>query len=472
MIRKIGLGLVALMLAAGCSGSDGSNGKDGAQGEKGDNGQDGQDGTGFDTTASVSGVFPGFALLGASIEVTLSGFATSWDETTSVSFGDGVTVSDVRVASPTALIVTVEVAGTASMGLRDVTVTTGDEALTYAQGFNLGSPIAVVVNGDMLQGSVVNATIKNMDPSRPFDDTSVPSGLFSVRYTNLELNAPAGVSVFSLDSVTPTSAEVTLFVDGDAATGVGALEVLSGPDGEQDSFPHPEAFEIKANTPEALTLNDTTDITVSANGESHYLVADIPAGVKIVEMNAVSGTADPFLVGLGAAPHLDTYIGLDPFVVGVSDAANKWYSVLWSPYGDVDYTASVTVNTIDATAIAEGASNDGKSSAVALALPGVVQGAELADDLDEDWFSITVSASDVGKSIYVGTTNGDPLTDTYITVYDPSDAVFDEVEDSGFHEQLVTGAIVDAGTYYIAISASSFGLIAGNTKYDAYAYLK
>ncbi|MGE0325699.1 MAG: hypothetical protein AB7K71_15240 [Polyangiaceae bacterium] len=470
MMRKIGLGLVALMLAAGCSGSDGANGKNGADGQ---NGTDGTDGTGFDTTASVSGVFPGFALLGASTEVTLSGFATNWDDTTTVSFGDGVTVSSVRVASPTALIATVEVGNTAAMGLRDVTVTTGDEALTYAQGFNLGSPIAVVTQGTVAQGSIVLATIKNMDYSRPFDDTTTGDGFLTpLEYTNLAVTAPTGV-IANVTSVSPFSAEVTLLIDGDAASGANALEVLSGPAGSEESFPNPEALNIEARTPTAVTVGGSTDVTIADAFASQYVSVDVPAGLQIVNVASTAGAGDPQIAMLGASQSFQDLLGFGPVFLGVSDAsaATTFNGVVWDNTGESGYTASISADLIAATGIAEGASNGDKGSATAFTLPGVVQGASLTDDLDADWFAVTVAAGDVGKSFYVATVAGDPATDTIVTIYDPSDTVFAEGDDAGYHESFVSPAITTAGTYYIAVEASSYGL--GSDKaYDLVAYLK
>lgn len=472
MIRKIGLGLVALMLAAGCSGSDGANGKDGENGQNGENGTDGQDGEGFDTTASVSGVFPGFALLGASTEVTLSGFATNWDETTTVSFGDGVTVSDVRVASPTALIATVEVAGTAAMGLRDVSVTTGDEALTYAQGFNLGSPIAIETQGTVAQGSIVLAKIKNMDYSRPFDDTFVQTSLFDGEYTNLAVTTPTGVTA-QVSSVSPFSAEVTLLIDGDATAGATAIEVVSGPDGgAQESFPNPEGLNIEART--ATAVSGTTDVTIGEAFASQYVSVDVPAGLQIVDVTTSAGAGDPALAMLGASQSFQDLLGFDPVFFGVSDAtaASTFYGVLWDNTGESGYTASISATTHTATGIAEGSSNGDKGSATALALPGVVQGASLSDNLDTDWFAVTVAAGDVGKSLYLRT-YGDPLTDTAFRVYDPSDALFAESDSESYQETLVTPAFTTAGTYYVVIEPSPYyGLVDGHTDYEALAFLK
>lgn len=466
MIRSIGFGVLALALVAGCSGSDGSNGKDGANGENGTPGENGS----FDGTASVSGVFPGSAFLGGTVEVTLSGFATEWDESTTISFGDGVTVSNVRVASPTALIATVEVASTAAMGLRDVSISTGDSALTYAQGFNVASPIAIDVQGDVAQGSIFLATIRNLNPQLPFDDTSTGDGLFTpIEFTNVSVSAPAGVIV-QVNDVTTTSISVAVLIDGDATAGATPLEVLSGPTGAEISFPNPMALDVAARTPTALTANADTDFTVAEAFGSEYVSIAIPSGLHIVDLSATSGTGSPALAMLGASQSFQDLLSVSPTFVGAADGGT-WYGVLWDNSGEIAVDATVNYAAIAATSFAEGASNGDKGSATAITAPAVVQAARLTDDLDADWFAVTVAAGDVGKRFSVATYAGSPATDTLITIYDPTDSEFAVSGDEGYHDNLLSDPITAAGTYYVVISASDFGLTA-DRDYDAAIYLK
>jgi len=469
MIRSIGFGVLALALVAGCSGSDGSNGKDGENGTPGENGAPGENGS-FDGTASVSGVFPGSAFLGGSVEVTLSGFATAWDDTTTLSFGDGVTVSNLRVASPTALIATIDVASSATMGLRDVSVSTGETALTYAQGFKIGSPIAVEAQGDVAQGSIFLATIRNLNPAVPFDATSTGDGLFSpIEFTNVSVSAPAGV-VVQVNNVTPTSVDVAVLVDGDMAVGAVALEVLSGPSGAEVSFPNPMALDLAARTPKALTANADTDFTLAKAFGSEYVTLSVPAGLHIVDLSATSGTGAPALAMLGASQSFQDLLGVSPTFVGAGDGGT-WYGVLWDNSGESAVDATVNYAAIAATSFAEGASNGDKGSATALTTPAVVRGASLSGDLDSDWFAVTVAAGDVGKRFSVVTFAGSPRTDTLITIYDPTDAEFAVSDDDGYHDKLLSDPITAAGTYYVVIAASDFGLGA-DRNYDAAIYLK
>ena len=83
------------------------------------------------------------------LSVALTGQNTHFVQgTTQVSFGVGITVSNVTVSCPTCLTVTLAVAATAPIGPHDVTVTTGSESETLTNGFtvNTGTPAILSVN--------------------------------------------------------------------------------------------------------------------------------------------------------------------------------------------------------------------------------------------------------------------------------------------------------------------------------------
>ena len=82
MIKRQGLvGCLVLALSVGVFGCDSDDG--GGEG-------------------SISGVIPGELFVGRTGDVLIIGNNTSWDEGVSVSFGDGITVDSVTVASPLA----------------------------------------------------------------------------------------------------------------------------------------------------------------------------------------------------------------------------------------------------------------------------------------------------------------------------------------------------------------------------------
>lgn len=465
MFRKtMGLALV-LAIASGCSGSDGRDGKDGAQGPEGPPGSG-------STSASISGAFPGDAFPGSTLDVTISGFATNWDDTTSVDFGSDVTVDSVRVASPTALIATVTVGSGAALGARDITITTGSETLSYASGFDLLSPIELDVRGVAAQGSIVFATIKNLNLLSPFDDTSTGDGLFSpLEFTNIEVDAPTGITA-QISSVSPFGIEVALLIDADAPAGPVSLEVLSGPTGDTVSFPNPEAFDIVERTPTALSATAPSTIQLSEAFQSELYTFTPDQGLQIIEISTSAIAGSPQLLALGTTGKFADLGGVSPSFGFATDSSAPRYAVLLDQSGESGYTATITTTARSATAASESSSNDDATNADAVTLPMVLQGASLSSISDEDWFSFDAVAGDIGKTVTVRTFGNDTLTDTVVAVVGPdgSTVLGEASDDQGFHELLISGAISEAGTHYVRVFASDF-FDPTHSQYDAYAYI-
>lgn len=87
---------------------------------------------------------PASAAQGATITVTVVGEHTSFVDGVSVASvsGDGVTVLTTDVTSPTSATAQVQVAADASLGFRDLTVTTGSESAALLDGFEIVVPTA------------------------------------------------------------------------------------------------------------------------------------------------------------------------------------------------------------------------------------------------------------------------------------------------------------------------------------------
>ena len=122
------------------------------------------------TDSTVSGVFPAEGFTGRSLRVEISGDATEWSGSPGVNFGDGVTVSNVTVASPTTLFADITIADDAAPGLHDVTVT-NDGTFTLKQAFELKSPIEVSFRATSRRVAFRTSPIINHDFDTPFDLT-------------------------------------------------------------------------------------------------------------------------------------------------------------------------------------------------------------------------------------------------------------------------------------------------------------
>jgi hypothetical protein len=164
--------VVATLLIAGCSGDDGA----GTEGPPSTQGPPGPEGPiGEQDEPSISSVSPAWLWLSRSEAVVVSGYDTAWSDGATVDFGEGVTVSDVVVASPTAIVAHVTIDAGAAPGPRDVVVTADDGELTAAGGFAVRPGLQIEhVAGDGTQGSINLYAIDLEDPGH-----DLAGGLFT-----------------------------------------------------------------------------------------------------------------------------------------------------------------------------------------------------------------------------------------------------------------------------------------------------
>ena len=107
---------------------------------------------GFSVLAGVPTLLsasPAFAQAGSTTNVVITGEFTSFAQgSSSVTFGSGITVNTVTVSSATQLTANISVASNASVGARDITVTTGGQAETLSSGFSVtaGTPVVTQIN--------------------------------------------------------------------------------------------------------------------------------------------------------------------------------------------------------------------------------------------------------------------------------------------------------------------------------------
>lgn len=156
---------------------------------------------------ALNGVFPAKAFTDRTLRVQISGDATEFTGTPTVSFGADITVVSVELSSPSTLFANISIAGAAAVGKRDVTVTNGAEALTLTAAFDVQNPLEIITDGPVLQGGLNQVLIINHDPENPFLGT-------------LEVTGGSGVAIFIDDaSQTESIAQGTVFVDTNAVSG-------------------------------------------------------------------------------------------------------------------------------------------------------------------------------------------------------------------------------------------------------------
>ncbi len=458
MARRLWLCGVLAATALGCAGEPG------APGPKGDPGGSGGGGP---RTPSLSGAAPESAFLARTTDVTLSGESTAWSDQVKVDFGPKITVEGVIVASPTALVARIAVAGDAATGPRDIVVTDGATKLVYKGAFHVEAPLKLTLVGQAAQGSIFVVHVRGLDFETPFDTTEGGS-VFSPTYPNLSLGTSPGVSA-EVASVSEYAVDYQVFVDVDAAAGAVKADILSGPAGHQVEFPFPAAYAIAARAPTPLVKGTKTTLALAHAGDS-ALLSFTPSDAKLTIIDVASSTTDMNATPAGYfLPKSGKFA--DRFAVAsgatfTSSSTDPFYAVYCDYYAYAGYGLDVTVTETLAQGGAEVEPNDSKNLAMnngVVVPPSVTQSATLKDSSDEDWYAVSVDAAHVGLSIHAQTGGPDPFTDTVVDIFEQQGNMLIALgpkgspsEDTGYLDELTSIFTASAGTYFVKVSASPY----------------
>ena len=247
------------------------------------------------TVASVS---PNSGEQGATLEVTISG--TNFTGATAVSFGDGITVNSFTVVSATQITANISISATATLGLRDVSVTTPDGTGTLADSFT------VVAAG------LVTVSIDAPAQAAPDSDFTADVNISEVAdFDSCNYDVSFDASVLRLDNVTSgligsTTIPVDLYTEISSGTyriiqnvpgltgvsGSGYLAVLhfhvigSGGDSSTISLSNGMLANNLAEEISATWVGDSVDITSvlpgDANGDGNVNALDITKVERII----------------------------------------------------------------------------------------------------------------------------------------------------------------------------------------------
>jgi Quinohemoprotein amine dehydrogenase, alpha subunit domain III len=170
-LMKLGAGLAGVVaLAMGCgsgsagpAGQNGTNGTDGQNGAPGAQGPAGPAGPAGNTSPSISAMIPRVGVLDREFDAVVIGNETAFDNTTQVDLGQGVTVTKLTVASPTALFFHVAVDKAAATGAHDLKVT-GASAATVTGMLSVVPAMGVTVSaGTTAQGALAQIDLTDND---------------------------------------------------------------------------------------------------------------------------------------------------------------------------------------------------------------------------------------------------------------------------------------------------------------------
>lgn len=440
--------ILAVALVA-CKGPEGPAGPAGPQGDPGD--------PAF-AAPTLSGANPHLAYTERSAIVTLSGSATNFDATTTVDFGAGITVDAHTVASATAIVAYITIGADAAIGPRDITVTTGDEAVTLSSGFIVQDPISLdEIAGTEAQGSIFLASIELEDMSTPLPSNPLTELGYLGYFEGTIESSLGGVSGMDFGGGSHFDLSILGYIDVFAGTGEGDLTIVD-PDGET-RWTAGDALEVAARTPAAIVAATPAAGTLAAAYESALLEYNPGEHPQLVTVNfeITTDDGDAFAWMLPESGSFqDTIALLQDGDGGQVFANGSQYFVVADPFGSVGAGYEITV-TVDEEFTSAGTENDAGNGtcgvgADLLSVPGVITDASLSSTEDVDWYKI-VLATDM--AIDLTTFPGDEFTDTVISVWaDDCSDMIDESADLDFQETL-TGVELPAGTYYVQVAYSS-----------------
>jgi len=278
--------------------------------------------------------------------------------------------------------------------------------------------------------------------------------------------------------MTPYAISGLAFFDIDAAAG--PVSVVSGVEADaQITSALGVDLDVKARMAMPLTANQAVSGNVESSWASQlytFTPGASPALASFVASSA-SSSASPGLALLGPSGTFDEMIGYAEARTMVQLQAFKVYAIFVDAGGGSGYSYSVKANSQQMLTLAENdtANNTSAGAPMLTTAPTLVTTATLASATDADWYAITLTAADVGKTLRAMTTGTDAQTDTVVQFFKANgtaaEAFGDPSDDNGFHEDWSSDPIPAAGKYWVKITASSYFKPAHNA-YNAAVWLE
>ena len=213
----------------------------------------------------------------ANLTVTITGQYSNFVQgTTTVTFGPGITVGAVSVASPASLTVPVSIDGAAILGARPVTVTTGAEVIVLSGGFTILAPVPSFNSIYPFAGSAGDTNLSIMVRGL---NTNFLQGASTV-------NMGAGIATAAVTVSSKTLLYVTITIDAAAVPGKRTLTVITG----TEVISLSDGFTINAGYPTITASPSSIEI-----GRTNYPIAitgqftNFAQGVTTVEIMGSAG---------------------------------------------------------------------------------------------------------------------------------------------------------------------------------------
>jgi len=136
--------------------------------------------------AAITSINPNAGQRGLTRDVSLTGVFTNWQlAVTAVTYGDGITVNSNQVTSPTTITTNITIDAEATLGPRDVAISTGSEVLTVPGGFvvndtDVTAPVLLTTSPQSGTAGVPLNTAVTVELSEPLDRSTVTASSFQL----------------------------------------------------------------------------------------------------------------------------------------------------------------------------------------------------------------------------------------------------------------------------------------------------
>jgi hypothetical protein len=444
---RIGLGAAALAAMVGCgsdgkegpAGAAGAGGAAGAPGTPGAQGNPGQPGESVQASAGV--VFPRAGLLDRELDVMVTVDAAKVDASTQLDFGAGITLSNVAVASSTALTAHLKIDATAAAGPRDVKIRINTaQELTAKGGFDVKHPAEMrVLGGTPTAGGMARVEITSRDTAAFETSMRADGGLWLRTLERLTSTRWIGTVVFDPlggTSVTPRvyNVEPTSFAPG---TSYPMAPVTLG------------AATITNVAPTVATpVNTTAQGLAAAFASRTYKVSTTEAGIlRIRTSNVGAQLTGLSVMTYGATGKTDSALILSNDVyLPVLAVATDHYAVVGSPTStggtgtafEFDLNTSIVAAPITTDSGAGHATSGAAQAMTITTNAGVVDGTIGAAG-EVDWYSFTTT----------GTTGLSFVSDADLTITLVNAAAVDQFTLNTTSSRITSfGPFLGAGTYF------------------------
>lgn len=242
------------------------------------------------TPAQITSVLPASGQQGASVVVTITGSNTNFAVGSSVSFGPGIAVTSINVASATSMAVTLNIASGATVGPRDVSVTTGGVAVTGTGLFSVvagPASLSSVSPSSAQQGQSLPVTIIGSNTS--FNSSSTVS--FGAGITVNSVVANSATNLTANITIAPGAAvglrDVSVTTDGTALTGTGFFNVQPAP-----------TQQITSVTPSSGEQGQTLSVTITGSGTAFAAGSTVSFGQGVTVNSTTVNSATSITANL------------------------------------------------------------------------------------------------------------------------------------------------------------------------------